>query len=468
MTEVATPRASSRSAVPDGPSIDDLLKSGTFHQRLAAARAARERVLAARDEAADQFFPGPKPWERPEYVRGEPPEARDIIRRRTPKAARPKIRPPAAEPVMEAAAPAPVAAPVPEPVPAVIAARAGRLRILQVAGGAAFGIAVGLGAGYWFAHTARQDVVAAAARSTPASAGGAAISASAAANPAATAPKPDLSNVASVSATMAAKPAAGPVATDAVLAPRITAPSDADATVPRLTAASAAPALPLPAPGLRAAAGEAAFTGPEAPVRVSFTLPRAELPSLPGAGTVTRPDLPQAISLPAALRQPAGVAPAAPPGDMPLATQDLSPPLVRAAPGDAFTLAVHAPATVSDADIEAAATALSDLGIESLDPKSVDFTVSETNVRYYFAQDAETAGRVAEALGARLRDFTDYSPRPPQGTVELWLAGKGQAAPIAAAKPVKARKKRAAAAAPSPVDVLKARLVQQLRAGALN
>ena len=57
MTEVATSVASSRAAGPDGPSIDDLLKAGTFHQRLAAARAEREaarnRLTAASLEVCD-------------------------------------------------------------------------------------------------------------------------------------------------------------------------------------------------------------------------------------------------------------------------------------------------------------------------------------------------------------------------------------------------------------------------------
>ena len=459
MTEVATPRASSRDAGPEGPSIDDLLKSGTFHQRLAAARALRERVLAARGETAEQFIPGPKPWERPEYMRGEPCKiTRDSADRKAAAARRPAIVAKPAEAARGAAAPS--AMPVEAAAAAVVPA-AGRWRLYQVAGGAAFGIAIGIGAGYWFARSS-QDA-AAVAPAQP-------VARAPVTGPIAAALVPDeadLSNVTSVAASLSATVGTDPVAAGPMLAPQIAAPDAAEAAPPRLAATAAALPRRGAAPKLDSGVAEMAFARLADPARIILTAPRTALPAAGIAAPSARPDLPEAVTLPAALRRTAGAPPAAMPGDAPLARQDLPPPLIRPAAKPPFDLIVHAPATLPAADFADIAAALSDLGVGELDPKPVGITVRESNVRFFHPEDAAAAGRVAEALGIRSRDFTDYTPRPPRGTVELWLAGKGQATPKVAAKPAKPKKQRAAAA-PSQVDILKNRLIQQLRAGVLN
>ena len=105
--------------------------------------------------------------------------------------------------------------------------------------------------------------------------------------------------------------------------------------------------------------------------------------------------------------------------------------------------------------------------METITPKPVDFTISETNIRYFHPADRAAAEDLAGALGARLRDFTGYSPSPPDGTIELWLAGKGNTPPKAVARPAATRKVRRQPQ-PSQAQILKNRLIQQLRTGALN
>ena len=57
--------------------------------------------------------------------------------------------------------------------------------------------------------------------------------------------------------------------------------------------------------------------------------------------------------------------------------------------------------------------------------KVVNLKISERNLRYYHEEDGAEAARLAEAYGARLRDFTNFRPSPSEGTVEIWLAGEG-------------------------------------------
>jgi hypothetical protein len=54
----------------------------------------------------------------------------------------------------------------------------------------------------------------------------------------------------------------------------------------------------------------------------------------------------------------------------------------------------------------------------------VHFTVSQSHVRYYHAEDADAAARIAEITGSVLRDFTAFTPQPQTGTLELYLAGE--------------------------------------------
>lgn len=497
MTEFATPVARSRGAGPDGPSIDDLLKTGTFHQRLAAARAEREKVLAERGDATEpQLLPGPKPWERPEYLRGEvdksprkaaaqPALAKAAPVKVTPARVHAKTAPPVATPGTVV----PLVPVTEEPVivpatvtPAVAAATLGawRLKLYQVAGGVAFGVTVGVGMGYWFASAPRAvsgapvtisaEVPAVAAPGDVAQ-GEAGIALPA---PDALPPSPDaphLSNVTYVSAALPAITGGGPVGPQMATAPVAVTASLA---LPESAAPVLAPAT-APGPeraaglGLAASAPELGFDAPGAPLPIVFAMAAPALPRLAADAPPPLPALPETLATPVSYSVPEVADPLTGPGDAPLASQGTPLPVARPAPTEDFTLIVHAPAALTEAEIATAADAFEAAGFGAITPKTVDVNIRETNVRYYSPEDQAIAARLAEVIGARLRDFSDFSPKPPDGTIEVWLEGRGGAAATkVSAKPAKTKKKRAAAAGPSQVQILKDRLVRQLRAGALN
>lgn len=494
MTEVATSMTSALNAGPDGPSIDDLLNVGTFHQRLAAARAEREKVLAARGDtgAEPQFLAGPKPWERPEYLRGELRKVRQEgpprpFMPRQPR--RPSTPAPAARDVAETVASAPdttivVAA---QAVPAAItlpALPARRPRLVQLAGGMALGIVVGVGMGFWFARaplTTADPRIEAAAVTPAAQPPDAGVTATAqAALPASdTAPArpdaPQLSSVTSVSAQLPVITGGGPVGPQMAAAPEavtvsLTLP---EAAVPPAPVVIAPPApARLVAAALPGSAPERGFSGSVAPLPVSFLVPRSALPQIAADAPPPPPGIPEAISMPASLTLPEAAVPA--PGDAPLSAQSVPLPVARPASAGDITLVVHAPAALTDAELATASDAFAAAGFGTIEPKAVDLTIKEANVRFFSPRDEPAAARIAAALGARLRDFTSFSPQPPDGTVEVWLSGRGSGEPTADVKPsksaksAKAKKSRSASAGPTQVQILKDRLVRQLRAGVLN
>lgn len=67
--------------------------------------------------------------------------------------------------------------------------------------------------------------------------------------------------------------------------------------------------------------------------------------------------------------------------------------------------------------------------------KTVNLKISERNLRFFHEEDRGEAARLAEAYGARLRDFTNFRPSPSEGTVEIWLAGEGVPAGQPAPRP---------------------------------
>ena len=70
---------------------------------------------------------------------------------------------------------------------------------------------------------------------------------------------------------------------------------------------------------------------------------------------------------------------------------------------------------------------MGDLGIGDARITPVRFKVSETHVRYYHPEDAAAAEALAGILGTEARDHTAFRPRPPDGTVEVFLAGERSA-----------------------------------------
>ncbi len=89
-----------------------------------------------------------------------------------------------------------------------------------------------------------------------------------------------------------------------------------------------------------------------------------------------------------------------------------------------YSIHVRAPSSLPEDQLDAFTSALRDTGFDVITPKRVNFTVSKNHVRFFYADDAEAAGMLAAAVDGIVRDFTDYRPSPPAGTIEVWLAGK--------------------------------------------
>jgi hypothetical protein len=88
-----------------------------------------------------------------------------------------------------------------------------------------------------------------------------------------------------------------------------------------------------------------------------------------------------------------------------------------------YRIALHAPQTVNPAAVRIALAGLEEVGF-SVAPRSVNLSISQNNVRYYHAADAEAARIVANATQSEARDFTEFRPSPPEGLIEIWLAGR--------------------------------------------
>lgn len=62
-------------------------------------------------------------------------------------------------------------------------------------------------------------------------------------------------------------------------------------------------------------------------------------------------------------------------------------------------------------------------GLDIGDPTFVDFPIKSTQVRYFHRNDQDAAALLAATVGGISRDFTDFSPQPPAGFVEVWVSG---------------------------------------------
>ncbi|GFE65339.1 hypothetical protein [Litoreibacter roseus] len=92
-----------------------------------------------------------------------------------------------------------------------------------------------------------------------------------------------------------------------------------------------------------------------------------------------------------------------------------------------YQLMVHAPEELADDEMLNVLTALENAQEVVGDLIRVPFTISANHVRYYHAQDAEVAERIATLIDGTARDFTDFRPQPSEGRVEVWMAGGGDA-----------------------------------------
>lgn len=494
----------------DLPSFDELLAKGSFHARLARARVEREKALAAAgDSDAEDFIlnTARKPWERQKagpakgdrltvalegsaaIERTGPAGSTDTRPPSPPETPRPRV-----VPLRPDARPAPVPVRVPagtkapaerglhalpsiRPVePPAKSTAAPRKRALMVAGGFAAGMAIGI--------VATMSL----SRFQPAPAGlrGGA---------------PSFSTHAPVSL-----PAAGTSATaeTAGLEPAMLAA--APATLVRPASPVAPDADSLPGPSGLAAASSATRLGlgpvlgrplPDAAEPAGYPSPAAGLPVVaPGAfGLVgaTRADALPVVTQ-AAARPLVGTAD----GPISAAPLEMPPPgwqiaASRSDPGNGLAktgplhapvrpdaalseqpvpavfvpqfdgyVVINAPDSVADSKLAAVVDGLGAAGFAMSEPNRVPFTVKDSNVRYFHAEDAGAAAALADRIGAISRDFTGFSPLPPVGTLEVWLAGSGNGT----AAPAKSgRKAPQRSASDERLINLRNRILQQLRNG---
>ncbi len=122
--------------------------------------------------------------------------------------------------------------------------------------------------------------------------------------------------------------------------------------------------------------------------------------------------------------------------------------LPQVTPPDAPRIVVFLPDGAATNGSEQALAMLEAAGFKAEEPGSVGFRVSATHVRHYHPSDRARAEDVAVAVGGGLRDFTDFRPLPPPGTIELWLAGEPRAAPAPVARVRRVEPRPAAAPAP--------------------
>lgn len=172
------------------------------------------------------------------------------------------------------------------------------------------------------------------------------------------------------------------------------------------------------------------------------------------------------------------------PGLLPDATVAALAPLPRPVVKPTFESAyvrVHAPTAVESDKVEAVMAQVSESGVGLVELKRVELKISKDNVRYFHAEDAEAAAAVAEATGAVLRNFTAFSPLPPSGSIEYWVAGTrkgGGAAAVATRTPQRATPQRTTTqrravtvtrSAPSAEErrlrAVQQRIIQRLRRG---
>lgn len=170
------------------------------------------------------------------------------------------------------------------------------------------------------------------------------------------------------------------------------------------------------------------------------------------------PDMPQLVDLPVAEQTP-------PPATSAVVGPDYS--------ATGIHILLSKGGNVGDASPLAAK--LDAAGFTVTETAETGVTIRETNVRYYHLADAEAAQALAARLGVTARDFTGFSPTPPQGMIEVWVQGPAtDKAPAVVVKKTKTKaKKKPAAPAADPaiseaqeLQALRDRLLKQLQAGA--
>jgi hypothetical protein len=88
------------------------------------------------------------------------------------------------------------------------------------------------------------------------------------------------------------------------------------------------------------------------------------------------------------------------------------------------TIRIHLPNGSSQARFTTMAAVVQAAGFDDVRSARTPYSIRETQVRYFHPEDAAAAAIVADRTGAQIRDFTDYRPSPPPGSIEVWVAGR--------------------------------------------
>lgn len=503
------------------PSFEELLAKGSFHARLARARADREKILRQVDDENDFVLDTRhKPWEKQDAIRSRRDPLVEALRSAAAARAggtalrpvrperaewpganvlvlwpmdgtRPGPAPAGAVPRRRAVAAGTVGIAAPAGLPDRLPARApdataGRLQAARRAAMAGIGFAAGLALGVAAAAILPRLVPSAATVAPPP------VVAVAPAVPALALPDLGPSSVpASLSAPAIRTALPGlPVAEgrEAALDPPArgvpTVAGTGPAQPPAVAAFDPVPErlrVPAPVPGApsgirvtpRLVMADPA-TGAVADRRPVFSATAPRPTGLDAAALSGGPEMPRfgpaaedgtiASDAPARFVPPVATA-ALPPIVAEGADSAPGPQAVPPAAGPRFAgpVVVNAPASIDEAALAALVGELGAGGFVLAEPNRVDITIRESNVRFFHPGDAAAAEAVAAALGAVPRDFTAFTPAPPEGTIEVWLAGRGEGA-----APARARRTSAQGSmtpAERELEALRARILQQLRNG---
>ncbi len=123
---------------------------------------------------------------------------------------------------------------------------------------------------------------------------------------------------------------------------------------------------------------------------------------------------------------------------------------------EAYEAVLNAPSTLTEEEIGIVAASVRETGMSLDGVNRVNFKISAKQVRFFYSDDAKLASAVAQHIGAQARDFTDYRPSPPVGSIEIYLAGKGNSV----ARKAPRRKKSI-----SEAERLRSKIVRRLRNG---
>lgn len=426
----------------ESPDLEALLKAGSFQQRLELARIRREKALAESGRDPEKELSGlTKPWERADYTQPDKLAAPRVSPRPVAKNG-PRLKGPFDGPAglalpLSDAVLAPRAITAAEVAPVSAPKAATGFPIVRTMFGFGLGVSLGAALAWSYGQFGQQ----APAQPTPI------------VQAVATAPTFDTAPSSTTAAAAMTEPAT-PTLDSPV---QIAAANDqlTRLVVPVLAGSSVAPeGAPMvpddPAP-MPIAADDAPATVLIAPDAGGVDFPTIN----DGPQTVLSSDAPLKLAV-------------ATPADQALPAQ----PLPTAAIVQGISVHIFVPTSGTKLDSKALATEIGAAGYKIAETAPVSFTVKKTHVRFYHSDDEVAAESLAKTLGATARDFTGQASPPPDGHIEIWLAGMESVAETPAAAPVKTSKKvkqatpAKPALAPMPEDVqmqiLRDRILSQL------